>query len=1236
MIRVKQDQSAWKLRIILLILALIPLYAVQVIAPNVAQAVTAPSNCNTNPSANSLRVSPAHGQVLYIDSGSSTKVDASYVGYRVNYSGSGSKTVWVQLSNFTGGKVTLANPLDAAQSLVSIASSDTKTAYFLLKATGATLSAQSHLVTIFDRRPDLNGATTLLTCSFTFLQVQETIKASANKINTVTGTLSPTAATLGGTLTVAVTSAGVGKVGGGKSPDFSLFWISPAAVSSWPTQSLRLESVSITFNCTSGSTIGNSSFTVTNTLSLSNAAAYCYSNNSQTNSWTSSYVFRIIGPGPSSLTPSPIAMIASGTQYKHSDINALSFSSAINLSTVSTAAFTIKVRAVAETQTASLSYVRYTITESTTANTLVNVDELIDKIAAGVTYQSGSTKLTNSVSTNTVIPDPTTIASDPSPPPLHFIGPFSVISGTNTVVSYLVALPCSASAASYQNVVTAKIGSQTLGITGTLSSASTVSVSTVSSGGNCSSTVTNDQTINLSPTAQTQPATALSASGTSASATLNGYGTGYGLSGVTAQFRYSTDPNLINGATLTTSQAITGSGPNALTANLTGLSVNTIYYFRAEVTSSAGTITGVTLSFLTPDVLSAPTVITNAVTNLSGTSVTLNGYINPHLNTVTPITFEYCLYAAGTCDATHIPASPTVLNVATDSVATNGTVSSIDLSLSGSGDYYFNSDDISGASRVTSLTAGGTYFYQARATCANTVTTVCTSTSVSFTGGIKQFTVGAPIVVTSPATVIGPNSAIINGTFSANGSPTPQYYFNYCQAGVSTCSATSVSGSGVDSTTARSQSGNLVAVSETVTALQGVTLTPNTLYYFQILGVTGGSVKAYGDILPFTTLGIVTTSLPSGPVNSPYSASIVGGGGSGSYTFSTASTLAAGLTLSSEGVLSGTPTVAGDYSITVTVTDQVHGTTYSKNFTYSIVGVTTTAATSIAQVTATINGTSANNLSNPQFCFSSSNPGSTFTYGSGTCAAPINASGSYLANVTGLSSNTSYYFQLFGVVNGTRYSGAVLTFVTLPPYTITVNAGTGGTAGSSASSFLSGGSANLTATPSLGYNFTSWSCSGATVTTTTSNPATLSSPTGNVICTANFSPISYNITYNLQGGNISGSTTNPQSSVPYNSNALSAPHKPNNPTQTGYSFIGWNTSAKMGSKIDTFTVSGAATLYAQWSPDTLTVTFHINNGSGTETSTQSFYFDVAGSLNAKPSGWTNSSAANFLGWNTSS
>jgi len=70
-------------------------------------------------------------------------------------------------------------------------------------------------------------------------------------------------------------------------------------------------------------------------------------------------------------------------------------------------------------------------------------------------------------------------------------------------------------------------------------------------------------------------------------------------------------------------------------------------------------------------------------------------------------------------------------------------------------------------------------------------------------------------------------------------------------------------------------------------------------------------------------LAITTTTLPNGTVAAPYSATISTTGGSGTVSFAvSAGALPAGLTLSTSGVLSGTPTAGGTFSFTVIATDQ--------------------------------------------------------------------------------------------------------------------------------------------------------------------------------------------------------------------------------------------------------------------------------------------------------------------------
>jgi hypothetical protein len=68
---------------------------------------------------------------------------------------------------------------------------------------------------------------------------------------------------------------------------------------------------------------------------------------------------------------------------------------------------------------------------------------------------------------------------------------------------------------------------------------------------------------------------------------------------------------------------------------------------------------------------------------------------------------------------------------------------------------------------------------------------------------------------------------------------------------------------------------------------------------------------------PPVTVTVTTSSLPSGAVNQPYSATLNATGGGGSYTWA-ATNLPPGLQISTGGVISGTPTTAGSYTVNVT------------------------------------------------------------------------------------------------------------------------------------------------------------------------------------------------------------------------------------------------------------------------------------------------------------------------------
>ena len=115
----------------------------------------------------------------------------------------------------------------------------------------------------------------------------------------------------------------------------------------------------------------------------------------------------------------------------------------------------------------------------------------------------------------------------------------------------------------------------------------------------------------------------------------------------------------------------------------------------------------------------------------------------------------------------------------------------------------------------------------------------------------------------------------------------------------------------------------IVAGTNTGSATPPEPLTFTTPVSFSVTGVQ------------LTTLGITTTSpLPAATAGAAYSQTLAasGGGGPGSYTWT--GTLPAGLSLSSTGVISGTPTAVGSFTFTVTVASA--GLTASKSFTLTV------------------------------------------------------------------------------------------------------------------------------------------------------------------------------------------------------------------------------------------------------------------------------------------------------------
>jgi uncharacterized repeat protein (TIGR03803 family) len=134
------------------------------------------------------------------------------------------------------------------------------------------------------------------------------------------------------------------------------------------------------------------------------------------------------------------------------------------------------------------------------------------------------------------------------------------------------------------------------------------------------------------PVVITNPATLIA----SYSATLNGSVDPHGLT-TSVYFQYGTTTSY----GLTTSpQSKTGNTYQNVAAGIGSLSANTVYHFRIVATNSAGTVHGADRTFTTLSATGPPVVTTNPATNVTASSATLNGSLDPH-GLPTNVNFQY-------------------------------------------------------------------------------------------------------------------------------------------------------------------------------------------------------------------------------------------------------------------------------------------------------------------------------------------------------------------------------------------------------------------------------------------------------------------------------------------------------------------------------------------------------------------------------------------------------------------
>ncbi len=157
-------------------------------------------------------------------------------------------------------------------------------------------------------------------------------------------------------------------------------------------------------------------------------------------------------------------------------------------------------------------------------------------------------------------------------------------------------------------------------------------------------------------------------------------------------------------------------------------------------------------------------------------------------------------------------------------------------------------------------------------------------------------------------------------------------------------------------------------------------------------------------------------------------------------------------------------------------------------------------------------------------------------------------------------------------------------------YTITYNLNGGSMSGQRTTYNIESLSFVLQTPSREGYEFVGWTGSnGSTVQT---NVTIAQGSTGNKSYTANWSPITYTITYNLDGGSMSGQRTS--------YTVETASFKLPTPTKNGYTFEGWvgsNGWTPQTSVTVNKGTTGNLSYTARWNPIDYTITYNLNGGS---------------------------------------
>ncbi|HLY59840.1 MAG TPA: Ig domain-containing protein [Terriglobia bacterium] len=241
---------------------------------------------------------------------------------------------------------------------------------------------------------------------------------------------------------------------------------------------------------------------------------------------------------------------------------------------------------------------------------------------------------------------------------------------------------------------------------------------------------------------------------------------------------------------------------------------------------------------------------------------------------------------------------------------------------------------------ATLLATAGTVSIAVRypSTVTKTSTTYVTTNSVTFTilapattssTTTTTNTTASPLAISTTSVPIGTTGTAYSANLTATGGTAPYTW---------------------------SVSSGALPAGLTLSAAGAISGTPTTSGSYSFVGAVKDSASnsasyTYSTSIamgapPTPPLAISTTSVPAGTTGTAYSATLAATGGTSPYSWTLSSgTLPTGLTLSSTGAISGTPTASGSYSFTAQVSDSAsHSATYNYSISSAApLGITTTS-----------------------------------------------------------------------------------------------------------------------------------------------------------------------------------------------------------------------------------------------------------------------------------------------------